>query len=122
MPWWFWILLWAALLVGSAVALALGCFWLVRKALRTLSDAGESLAGIGSGARPVLREAADDGAGSPRVASGPAPGSAVFGDPDEVLRAYRRGKSERRDARRARRVARRAARGQAQSLSDLGLI
>ncbi|MDQ4501031.1 hypothetical protein [Sinomonas sp. ASV322] len=118
MPWWFWILLWAALLVGAAGAVVGSGYWLVRKALRVVSDAGADLARLSA----------------PRAASGadvlrnengvdpPAPGSAVFADPDAMRRAYVQGRADRRTARTARRVARRAQRGQAQSLRDLGLI
>ncbi|WP_422933076.1 hypothetical protein [Sinomonas sp. P47F7] len=122
MPWWFWVLLWTALLVGGAVALVLVGYWLVRKALRALRDVGESLAGVTMGSALALSEPTDDGGDPAQAANAPAPGSAVFADPETVRRAYRRGKSERREARRLRRVARRAARGQAQSLRDLGLI
>ena len=122
MPWWFWIVLWTALLIGSAVALALVGYWVVRKALHALRDAGESFAGGGAGGRLPRFEPTDDGADAASAARQPAPGSAVFADPETMRRAYRRGKSERGEARRLRRVARRAARGQAQSLRDLGLI
>ena len=126
MPWWFWVLLWAALLAGSAVALAWAGYWLVRKAIRTARGAGEELARIasgGSGASGLGIHTSDDGGGPAWGEAGrPAPGSAVFADPDEMLRAYRRGRMDRQDARRLRRVARRAARGQAQNPRDLGLI
>lgn len=121
MPWWFWIVLWAALLVGSAVATASAVFWLVRKALRFLRDAGSSFNEVVS-VRPRVEVEADDGADLAAVATRPVPGSAVFARPDDVRRAYEQGKAERQAARRERRIARRRQRGQAQSLSDLGLI
>ncbi|KHL00334.1 hypothetical protein [Sinomonas humi] len=118
MPWWFWILLWAALLAGSAVMAAVGGFWLVRKALRVFRDAGSSFGHVVSS--PPRTNDAGEGA---RPGTGQAlAGSAVFARPDEVRRVYEQGKAERREARRARRVARRTQRGQAQSLRDLGLI
>ncbi|MEA5454436.1 hypothetical protein SPF06_06855 [Sinomonas sp. JGH33] len=115
MPWWFWILLWAVLLVGTAAAAVGGGFWLVRKALRVVRDAGGVLTRLPG---PSVMDSAAQGDGD----GASAPGSAVFADPDEMRREYERGKAERRTARIARRVARRAQRGQAQSLRDLGLI
>ncbi|WP_138442772.1 hypothetical protein [Sinomonas susongensis] len=120
MPWWFWFLLWAALLLGSAAGAACAGVWLVRKALRFLRDAGSSFSELFA-ARPVA-EAGSDEAESVGDLARPLPGSAVFDRPDEVRRAYDQGKAARRAARRERRISRRAQRGQAQSPRDLGLI
>ncbi|HKU12489.1 MAG TPA: hypothetical protein VJQ61_14835 [Sinomonas sp.] len=118
MPWWFWVLLWAALLFLSAVAAAAAGFWLARKALRVFRDASSAFGEVVAPLTTESRSHTDLGtAGGRQVA-----GDGVFARPDDVRRAYEHGKAERREARRARRVARRAERGQAQSLRDLGLI
>jgi hypothetical protein len=128
MPWWFWVLLWTVLLLGSLVWTAVAGYWLFRRGMALVRDAGEALAAIGSGARRHAPGDAEDGAESSDVDSSPRGGrmptaaEAVFADPDALARAYAEGKAERRSARRVRRVERRAKRGQPQSLSDVGLI
>lgn len=119
MPWWFWVVLWVALLLGSAGAAVSSVFWLVRKALRFLHDAGSSFNNLITYRPTIESEGGLDPVGS---VARTVPGSAVFARPDEARRAYDQGKVERREARRERRIARRRHRGQAQSLRDLGLI
>ncbi|WP_334172135.1 hypothetical protein [Sinomonas sp.] len=118
MPWWFWVLLWAVLLLGTAVATVSAGFWLVRKALRFLRDGASSFAEVLSVSPTVEADGAADLADATRGA----PGRAVFAHPDDARRAYEEGRLARRAARRERRIARRRQRGQAQSLRDLGLI
>jgi hypothetical protein len=120
-PWWFWVLLWVALLVCSAAAAVGAGFWLVRKALRAVRDAGESLGRVAAPSGFAERAAARS-EDSSTAAAFPDPGGAVFSDPDEMRRAYAEGKAARQEARRRRRIARRAQRGQAQSLRDLELL
>jgi hypothetical protein len=121
-PWWFWVLLWAALLLGSVASAGVAGYWLVRKGLAVLREAGDSLGRLSpTSGWEAGGEADDDGADlaedNPSV-----PGSAVFADPDDMVRAYAQGRAARRDGRRRRRIERRAHRGQPQSLRDLGLI
>jgi hypothetical protein len=126
--WWFWVLLWAVLLLGSLASAAIAGYWLFRRGMALVRDAGEVLAGIGSGARWGAQGETDDGGMnsdvglSPHAGGIPTAAEAVFADPEAVARAYAEGKAERRNARRLRRVERRARRGQPQSLSDVGLI
>jgi hypothetical protein len=128
MPWWFWVLLWAVLLLGSLASAAVAGYWLFRRGMALMRDAGEAFAGIGSGAPWEATGDADDGGGSAdvdpsrRAGGMPTAAEAVFADPDALARAYSEGKAERRNARRLRRIERRALRGQPQSLRDVGLI
>ncbi|OMH33011.1 hypothetical protein [Tersicoccus sp. Bi-70] len=51
MPWWFWILLWGALLLASAAALALACWRVIRTGLalvREVDRAATALSVAGS--------------------------------------------------------------------------
>ena len=117
MPWWFWVLLWAVLSLGSLASAAAAGYWLFRKGFAVVRDAGESLERLVPASRWEPAQTDDDGA----PARGGKPGSAVFADPAAIARTYAEGKAGRRDARRSRRIERRAQRGQPQSLRDLGL-
>lgn len=109
MPWWFWIILWSLLVIGSLGLLA----WLLWKvllralaSLEALGDWGNSVADsldTHLQARP-LEEAAP---------------SALFTSPGQAYRDYVQGKNKRTLGRSARRVQRREELGQPQLLGDL---
>ncbi|ABM07859.1 MULTISPECIES: hypothetical protein [Micrococcaceae] len=113
MPWWFWILLWIALIALSLLLhLTLG-YRLYRKFMSTvheLAAAGKRFSNLS----PVVETSDVDGA-NPR----PEPGSAIFASPDQMRHDYLTAKAFRQEVRRQRRVKRKAERGQPQSLHDI---
>ncbi|ASN20426.1 hypothetical protein [Arthrobacter sp. YN] len=113
MPWWFWILLWIALIALSLLLhLTLG-YRLFRKFMSTvheLGDAGKRFSNLS----PVA-ETSDVETSENR----PGPGSAIFASPDQMRHDYLTAKAFRQEVRRQRRVRRKAERGQPQSLHDI---
>ncbi|NQD89967.1 hypothetical protein HP499_19450 [Paenarthrobacter sp. CM16] len=113
MPWWFWILLWIALIALSLLLhLTLG-YRLFRKFMSTvheLSDAGKRFSNLSPGAETSDLETPEDR---------PAPGSAIFASPDQMRHDYLTAKAFRQEVRRQKRVKRKAERGQPQSLHDI---
>lgn len=109
MPWWFWIILWSLLLIGSLGLLAWLLWKVLLKALASLEALGDWGNSVADGldkhlqARP-LEEAAP---------------SALFTPPGQAYRDYVQGKNKRTLGRSARRVQRREELGQPQLLGDL---
>ena len=114
MPWWFWILLWTVLLLGTALFLVLCGIRLFRGFVRLADDFGAAAEAL---ALPPAA-AARTGGGPPRPAAGL---DAVFRDPGDAREEFTTGRSVRREARRLRRVERKRLRGQPQRLGDLHL-
>ncbi|MFC9772875.1 MULTISPECIES: hypothetical protein [unclassified Pseudarthrobacter] len=115
MPWWFWILLWVALVAVSLLfyfVLGVRLFRNFMATVKELGAAGDKLGHIGPlpGADPHDHQA---GIG-PQAA-----GSAVFASPADMRHDYEASKSSRREDRRLRRVQRKKDRGQPQALTDL---
>ncbi|KAA9393354.1 hypothetical protein FCK90_12655 [Kocuria coralli] len=111
MSWWMWVVLWTALVVLSAVFLALMLYRIWRKLARALHDLGD----FGDSVNERLEVAtAADGARHPMPRR-----ADVYTPWGEAHRQYRSGKLERRKARSQRRSARRRAMGQPQRVSDL---
>jgi len=113
MPWWFWILLWIALVaLALLLHLTLG-YRLFRKFMATvheLGDAGKRFSNLPPAAETSDVEV-DDGR--------PSPGSAIFASPDQMRHDYLTAKAFRQEVRRQKRVQRKAERGQPQSLHDI---
>ena len=78
-PWWGWVVLWAALVLGAAVVLALLALALVRRALAVVRAAGQAGARAGELMTP----------GEPPAR--PTPTTAVLDDPARWRRARARG-------------------------------
>lgn len=116
MPWWFWILLWIALIALSLLLyLALG-FRLYRKFMATvheLSAAGKRFSNLSPSPETSDVEARE---------SKPEQGSAIFASPDQMRHDYVTAKAFRQEVRRQRRIQRKAERGQPQSLHDIDFI
>ncbi|MFI5085349.1 MAG: hypothetical protein ACHP7K_05410 [Actinomycetales bacterium] len=122
MPWWFWIILWVALLALSLLyvaALGLRLWRQLVAAKRALEGAGGRLAAYRTERAEALRAAAP--AAGDGGAERPSPGAAVFASPDQMKDDYTAAKAARQSARRRRRVALRTARGQLRSLRDVDL-
>jgi hypothetical protein len=113
MPWWFWILLWIALIALSMLLhLTLG-YRLFRKFMSTvheLGDAGKRFSNLS----PVV-ETSDVAQTEGR----PEPGSAIFASPEQMRHDYLTAKAFRQEVRRQKRVTRKAERGQPQNLHDI---
>jgi len=113
MPWWFWILLWIALVaLALLLHLTLG-YRLFRKFMATvheLGDAAKRFSNLSPAAETSDAEVAEDRA---------APGSAIFASPDQMRHDYLTAKAFRQEVRRQKRVQRKAERGQPQSLHDI---
>jgi hypothetical protein len=117
MPWWFWILLWIALIALSLLLhLTLG-YRLFRKFMATVRELGE--AGRRFGSLPQATENTAVVAAREVTGERPAPGSAVFASPEQMRHDYVTAKAARREIRRLKRVQRKADRGQPQSLHDI---
>ncbi|BCW63260.1 hypothetical protein [Arthrobacter sp. StoSoilB22] len=113
MPWWFWILLWIALIALSLLLhLTLG-YRLYRKFMSTVQELGA--AGKRFSNLSPAPETSDVEAAEPR----PEPGSAIFASPEQMRHDYLTAKAFRQEVRRQRRVKRKAERGQPQSLHDI---
>jgi len=113
MPWWFWILLWIALIALSLLLFLTLGYSLYRKFIATvheLAAAGERFSNLSPSP-----ETSDVAATEPQ----PEPGSAVFASPEQMRHDYLTAKAFRQEARRQRRVKRKAERGQPQSLDDI---
>ncbi|MGR0159899.1 hypothetical protein [Paenarthrobacter nitroguajacolicus] len=113
MPWWFWILLWIALIALSLLFhLTLG-YRLYRKFMSTVHElgaAGKRFSNVAPGQETSDLEALD---------ASPEPGSAIFASPEQMRHDYLTAKAFRQEVRRQRRVQRKAERGQPQSLHDI---
>ncbi|WP_159699516.1 hypothetical protein [Arthrobacter sp. 18067] len=113
MPWWFWILLWIALIALSLLLhLTLG-YRLFRKFMSTvheLGDAGKRFSKLSPDVETSDVETTEARA---------EPGSAIFASPDQIRHDYLTAKAFRQEVRRQRRVKRKADRGQPQSLHDI---
>jgi hypothetical protein len=112
MEWWFWIVLWVALVALSLVFVGFLAFRIFRAFMKTLEEFETATARLDPAFGPAqLAEGENSTVFEP----------AVFLDPAVARDRYAEGKAVRREARRARRVARRSARGQRQSLRDVRL-
>ncbi|MCW3766276.1 hypothetical protein ACKLTP_06810 [Paenarthrobacter ureafaciens] len=117
MPWWFWILLWIALIALSLLLhLTLG-YRLFRKFMATVRELGE--AGRRFGTLGKTTESNTLVSAAEATGERPAPGSAVFASPEQMRHDYVTAKAARREIRRLKRVQRKADRGQPQSLHDI---
>lgn len=117
MPWWFWVLLWIVLLLGTVLFLVLAGIRLFRGMMRVVDEASLAMDKLSV---PFDRapEAAT-AATAPDAANGP---GSPFRDPDLVREEYEAGKEARRLARRDARIAVKYAKGQPQRVSDLHLF
>ncbi|MFL4474765.1 hypothetical protein ACIPVK_12265 [Paeniglutamicibacter sp. MACA_103] len=118
LPWWFWLLLWVVLALGTLLFLVLAGIRLFRGFMALAGDVGEAMDRVGASmdADPEPRtypEIPD------RTPSGIA---ALFQDPDDARAAHDAGKLRRSAARRNARIERKTRRGQAQRVSDLELF
>jgi hypothetical protein len=113
MPWWFWILLWIALIALSLLLFLTLGYRLYKKFMATVN---ESLLRVNASATFRLDvDTSDVEDAEPR----PEPGSAIFASPDQMRHDYLTAKAFRQEVRRQRRVKRKAERGQPQSLHDI---
>ncbi|WP_347107510.1 hypothetical protein AAHB33_10625 [Paenarthrobacter sp. S56] len=113
MPWWFWVLLWIALIALSLLLHVTLGYRLFRNFMATVQElgaAGERFSNISP-----TPETSDVEAVSER----PAPGSAIFASPGQMRHDYLTAKAFRQEVRRQKRVQRKAERGQPQSLHDI---
>ncbi|WP_104103593.1 hypothetical protein [Arthrobacter sp. 08Y14] len=108
MPWWSWILIWAALIVAAAAFYALVGWRIFRKLMATLREAEGAVSALGVTAPAAVVPVA----GTPEQELG------IFDDPIRAKARYEEGKESRRTRRRERRVARRLANGQPRALRD----
>ena len=113
MPWWFWILLWIALIALSLLLHVMLGFRLFRKFMATVRELGEAGKRF-SNISPTTETSDVDG-----MFERSAPGSAVFASPEQMRHDYLTAKAFRQEVRRQRRVQRKAERGQPQSLHDI---
>ena len=118
LPWWFWVLLWVALVLGMLLFLVLSGIRLFRGFMRLMDAVGEAgdRAGVAmeTPAGPIEYGDAPD--------RGPSGVAALFQDPEEARAALEAGKARRAEVRRVRRVERKALRGQPQRVADLDLF
>jgi hypothetical protein len=113
MPWWFWILLWIALIALSLLLHVTLGFRLFRKLMATvheLGDAGKRFSHISPSPETSDVEAPE---------RHPEPASAIFASPEQMRHDYLTAKAFRQEVRRQKRVQRKAERGQPQSLHDI---
>lgn len=115
MPWWFWILLWVALVAVSLLFYFVLGVRLFRKFMATVKDLGAAGDKLGRVGPLPGSDHQDQQPGTAR----PAAGSAVFASPADMRHDYEASKSSRREERRLRRVQRKKDRGQPQALTDL---
>lgn len=118
LPWWFWVLLWAVLILATVLVAVLAGFRLFKRGMAVVEDLGTAADQLSTGlSQPgtVVEYTAN-----PRRY--PHGTDATHGDPEEIRTLRATGKAERIEARRVRRVNRRAARGQAQNMRDLHLF
>lgn len=116
MPWWFWVLLWTVLLLGTVLFLVLSGIKLFRGVMRLVDEASLSMDRL---SEPFNR--IPDHRNSPASVSNHVSGAA-FRDVEQVREEYETGKEERKEARRQARIARKYAKGQPQRVSDLHLF
>ena len=118
LPWWFWLLLWIVLALGTLLFLVLAGIRLFRGSMALVREAGDAMDRVGNSmdARPEPRE-------YPEVTERtPAGIAALFQDPDEAREAHEAGKLRRSMARRNARIERKARQGQPQRVGDLELF
>ena len=118
LPWWFWVLLWTVLVLGTLLFLVMGGIRLFRGFMSLAHDVGEATekAATAMDAEALPRE-------YPVVTDRrPAGVAALFQDPESAREAYNLGKMNRSALRRAGRVARKVRRGQPQRVADLDLF
>lgn len=114
MSWWFWILLWVALVAVALLFFAVLGVKLFRSftaLLRELEEAGDRLGRPGE-IEPLLAAEAGIGGNHP-------PGSGIFLAPRQMKVQYKASKLQRQELRRQRRMERKHQRGQPQALRDL---
>lgn len=116
--WWFWVLLWVVLILGTLLFLVLAGIRIFRGFMKLLDEVGEAGDRVGT-AMDIAAEPIDYGVLPERAPSGVA---ALFQDPESVRAAVEARKAQRIAIRRMRRVERKALRGQAQRVGDLGLF
>lgn len=112
MPWWFWILLWLALVALALLFFVVLGIRLFRQFMATVKELGEAGDRFGLSV-PVA--APED---KTERATG-SPGAALFASPQQLRHEYEASKAVRRELRRQRRVKRKAERGQPQALYDI---
>ncbi|WP_284978310.1 hypothetical protein [Arthrobacter sp. fls2-241-R2A-200] len=116
MPWWFWILLWIALIALSLLLHVTLGYRLYRKMMSTVRELGE--AGKKFSSLPAARTDPDiEAHDAPNER--PEQGSAVFASPEQMRHDYVTAKAARQEVRRRKRIQRKAERGQPQSLHDI---
>lgn len=118
LPWWFWILLWVVLVLGTVLFLVLAAIRLFRGSMRLVADVGEAMESIG-----VAMETPNETYAYPEpVDRTPSGVAALFQDPEDASEAREAGKLRRSTARRDARVQRKTRRGQPQRVADLELF
>lgn len=108
MPWWSWILIWAALVVAAAAFYALVGWRVFRKLMATLREGSNALSAVGISVPPPIVP----------IAGTPGQELGIFEDPILAKARYEEGKEARKDRRRTRRLDRRLANGQPRALRD----
>ncbi|MCC9196693.1 hypothetical protein QNO08_09270 [Arthrobacter sp. zg-Y820] len=108
MPWWSWILIWAALIVAAAAFYALIGWRIFRKLMATLREAETAVSSLAVSAP----------AAAPPAEKSPDAELGIFADPILVKVRYEEGKEARQAGRRERRISRRLANGQPRALRD----
>lgn len=108
MPWWSWILIWAALVVAAAAFYALIGWRIFRKFMSTLREAESAASAL----------AVSVPAAAAPLAAAPDRELGIFEDPILVRARYEEGKEARKLRRRERRVSRRMSNNQPRALRD----
>ena len=108
MPWWSWILIWAALIVAALVFYGLIGWRIFRKLMATLREAEGAVSALAVSVPATVVPLT----GTPEQELG------IFDDPIRAKARYEEGKEARRTRRRERRVDRRLANGQPRALRD----
>ena len=116
--WWFWVLLWIVLALGTVLFLVLAAIRLFRGFMALTREVGDAMDRVVSAmdAEAVPREYPEV---PERTPSGIA---ALFQDRDVAKEAHAAGKLRRSKARRNARIERKAERGQPQRVGDLELF
>lgn len=113
MAWWFWILLWVALVALSLLFFGILGVKLFRSFTAMLTELEAASNRLGSAGSPVAGEAT-----APEPAAEGVP-DALFSDPRKARIHYAASKLQRQEQRRLRRMERKRLRGQPQALRDL---
>ncbi|RUQ22599.1 hypothetical protein D8M21_04020 [Kocuria sp. HSID16901] len=111
MPWWFWILLWTALVLVSAAVLGLLMWWVIRRFFKLLDEIGT----LGQDMTERWEKSSSSVATGIREA--PVPGILI--PVHQAREEYLRERTKRHERHVAQRIARRDHRGQPQNVRDL---